>query len=52
MQVGRLMRVGCGHLWAMRLLPFAAAAADASLTLKRQLTSSLPSRGIAVNRGH
>ena len=36
----------------MRLLPFTAAVADAGLTLKRQLTFSMPSRGKAVYRGH
>ena len=36
----------------MQLLPFAAAAADAGLTLiKRQSTSSMPSRGTEVAEG-
>jgi len=35
----------------MRLLPFAAAAADAGLTLKCQLTSSMPSRGTEIVEG-
>jgi hypothetical protein len=46
-----------GQLRTMWVLPFAAAADGARLTLKRQgdhlwSTFSLPSRGIAVYEGH
>ena len=49
--VRAMMQCDRGHLRAMRLLPFAAATDKARLTLKRQVTLSLPLRCTTVDEG-